>query len=76
MLPLCEELEYLISSSVWKPSEVTNAIFSFRTRLRHGEYEDLSSRKNDVENGFKWDDAQILKRGRILFEKAKILWGK
>lgn len=53
MLPLCEELEYLISSSVWKPSEVTNAIFSFRTRLRHGEYEDLSSRKNDVENGFK-----------------------
>ncbi len=26
--------------------------------------------------GIEWDDAQILKRGRILFEKAKILWGK
>lgn len=53
MQPLCEELEYLISSSVWKPSEITRAILSFRTRLTHGEYEDLSSRKTDVENGFK-----------------------
>lgn len=26
--------------------------------------------------GIEWDDAQILKRGKILFEKAKVLWGK
>lgn len=53
MQPLCDELEYLISSSYWKPSGVTNAILSFRTRLKHGEYEDLSSRKSDIENGYK-----------------------
>lgn len=53
MLPLCDELEYRISTPIWKPSAVSNKVLSFRTRLKHGEYEDLSIRKMDLENGFK-----------------------
>lgn len=53
MGPLCEELENVISSSVWVPSNVSNAIFAFRTRLKHGEYEKINDRKPDIENGYK-----------------------
>lgn len=53
MAPLCEELESIVSSSVWLPSNVSDEIFAFRTRFKHGEYEKINERKPDIENGYK-----------------------
>lgn len=46
MLPLCEEFESLVKESAWCPKCVSQSIFSFKTQIKKGRYENLLERKD------------------------------